>query len=145
MVSGDSFKTMTCKICHSSSVVESPELNDAVSQFENKNYGKALELALPLAEKGEARAQCLVGGLYQTGLGGAMNISAAIGWLQKAGEQGCGLAWHNLSTIYLTGGEGLNPNKEEALRCRKRAIENGFDFSVEFPASFTGCYEDLIK
>ena len=136
---------MTCKICHSSSAVESPELNRAVSQFENGNYGKALELALPLAEKGDATAQCMVGGLSHTGLGGKIDIPAAIGWLQKAGEQGCGLAWHNLSTLYLTGGDRIEANKDEALRCRQRAIENGFDFNVEFPESWTSCYEELFR
>lgn len=95
--------------------------------------------------RGDVKAQCLVGGLYQSGLGGEVDIQAALKWLHKAGEQGCGLAWHNLSTLYLTGGEGLEPNAERARDCQRRAIENGFDFSVEFPESWTNCYQTLLR
>ena len=135
---------MGCKICYPPKEYELPALNEAMPCFENGDYAQAFELALPLAEQGITEAQCMVGGFYQTGLGGEMNHLAAEMWLRKAGEQGCGLAWHNLSTLYLTGGEGFEPNKDEALSCRRKAIENGFDLSVEFPASWSKCYEELL-
>ena len=136
---------MSCKICYPPKEHELPDLNEALSCFESGEYARAFELALPFAEQGITIAQCMVGGFYQTGLGGEVNGLAAEKWLRQAGEQGCGLAWHNLSTLYLTGGDGVEPNKAEALKCRRRAIENGFDLSAEFPESWGKCYEDLLR
>jgi TPR repeat protein len=108
-------------------------------------FASGLALALPVAEMGDAKAQCLVSGLYLNGLGTQIDSQAAVGWLRKAGEQGCALAWHNLSNLYLVGGVGIEINKEEALVCRQRAIQHGFDVRVELPKSWTKCYEDLFR
>jgi uncharacterized protein len=136
---------MNCKLCDTQPIHRHPELDDAIACVENGEFRRALELTLPIAMRGDVKAQCLVGGLYQSGLGGEVDIQAALNWLHQAGEQGGGLAWHNLSTLYLTGGEGLEPNAERAREYKRRAIENGFDFSVEFPESWTNCYQTLLR
>ena len=136
---------MSCRICDSIVASESPELNEALVCLENGNYAHALELALPAAHKGEAIAQCLLGGLYLNGLGVKIDSQVAVGWLEQAGEQGCGPAWHNLSILYLTGGDGIEPDQEAALRYRQRAIENGFDFVGQFSRAWTSCYEELLR
>jgi TPR repeat protein len=87
-------------------------------------------LALPFAKQGITVAQCLVGVCYQIGAGGEVNGRAAETWLRKAGEGGCALAWHNLSTLYLVGAPGFKMNREEAMECRRKAVENGFDLIV---------------
>ena len=120
------------------------QLDDAIACVENGEFRRALGLALPFAMRGDVKAQCLVGGLYQRGLGGELDIQAALNWLHQAGEQGCGLAWLNLSTLYLTGSEGIEPSPERATEYRRRAIENGFDFAAEFPESWTNCYQSLL-
>lgn len=135
---------MSCKICYPAREYEDVGLNEALACLEAGNYAKACELALPLAEQGVAVAQCMVGGLYQTGLGIEADSLSAEKWLRAAGEQGCGLAWHNLWNLYMVGGSGIAPNKTEALQCRKKAIETGFDLEVEFPHLWTKCYEDLL-
>ena len=136
---------MGCRVCYPPKEYESADLKGALACFGEGDYAGAFALALPMAEGGVAMAQCMVGGLYQTGLGGESDALAAERWLRKAGEQGCGLAWHNLSTLYLTGGDGVEPNRDEARRCRRKAIENGFDLSAEFPESWSKCYEDLLR
>jgi len=118
---------MSCKVCHPPKEYESDELNAALACSERGNYSEAFQLALPFAEQGVTIAQCLVGVFYQTGMGGKVNGHAAETWLRKAGEGGCALAWHNLSTLYLVGAPGFEMNREEALECRRKAAENGFD------------------
>ena len=118
---------MSCKICYPSKGYEWADLNEALACSERGNYSRAFELALPFAEQGITVAQCLVGAFYQTGLGDEVNGHAAETWLRKAGEGGCALAWHNLSTLYLVGVPGFGMNREEALECRRKAAENGFD------------------
>ena len=118
---------MSCKLCCPPKKHEFADLNEALACFESGDYAKAFALALPFAEQGITIAQCLVGGFYQTGLGGEMNGLAAEEWLRKAGEGGCALAWHNLSTLYLVGASGIEMNRDEAMECRRKAYENGFD------------------
>ena len=132
---------MSCKICYPSDVA----VEDFLTCSERGDYERAFELALPLAENGNIAAQCLVGGLLQVGLGTQADDLAAEKWLRCAGEKGCGLAWHNLSTLYLTGSESLSPNRDKARECRDKAIENGFDLSVDFSSLKTQCYEDLLQ
>ncbi len=118
---------MSCKVCYPPREYEFADLNEALACRENGDYARAFELALPFAEQGITIAQCLVGGFYQTGLGGELNGFAAEKWLRKAGEGGCGAAWHNLSTLYFVGAPDVEMNREEAMECRRKAYENGFD------------------
>lgn len=99
----------------------------AISYFENGDFVNAFKTALPLAEIENAAAQCMIGSFLMTGMGVKANDVAAEKWLIKAGTQGCGLAWNNLSTFYLTGGKTLLPNKDKAEECLNKAKENGFD------------------
>ncbi|HRH40445.1 MAG TPA: hypothetical protein PKY82_02285 [Pyrinomonadaceae bacterium] len=120
---------ISCKICHPS--VKVFDVEKALTCFERGDYEQAYELALPLAENGNVVAQCMVGSLLQVGFGTQADDLAAEKWLTCAGEKGCGLAWHNLSTLYLTGGKTLSPNSDKARECRDKAIKNGFNWGYE--------------
>jgi TPR repeat protein len=48
-------------------VAQAQTVQDGLAAFEQGNYAHALELLLPLAEKGDAEAQCQMGRLYSRG------------------------------------------------------------------------------
>lgn len=118
---------MKCEICNQLEECSVKDMQLAISYFENGDFNKAFKAALPLAEKENVAAQCMIGSFLMTGMGVEANDVAAEKWLTKAGTQGCGLAWSNLSALYLTGGKTLLPNRDKARECLSKAKENGFD------------------
>lgn len=74
--------------------VKADELQDAVRVLNNGNYETAYKMLAPLAEKGNAAAQLIVGMMYFKGKGIGKNIVQADKWLliseelgQEAGEK----------------------------------------------------------
>lgn len=117
-----------CKVCPLA--VNSDVVQNVVDCFENGDYTQAFEPAMPLAESGNVLAQNMVGSFFQTGIGTQSDDLKAEKWLESAGQQGCGLAWHNLAALYLSGGKNLLPNQEKARECLDKAIINGFDLAL---------------
>jgi TPR repeat protein len=46
-----------------------PNLEEGLAAFEARDYTKAFELLKPIAEQGDAEAQCIVASMYQLELG----------------------------------------------------------------------------
>ena len=74
--------------------VKADELQDAVRVLNNRDFKTAYKMLAPLAEKGNAAAQLIVGMMYFKGKGIAKNIVQADKWLliskelgQEAGEK----------------------------------------------------------
>ena len=105
---------------------ESDSLEEGIDAFSNMRYVDAFQILLPLAEKGVAEAQCIIGSIYQTGLGAPINGIKAVEWYLKAVEQGHALACHNLGTIYEVGMPGVPSDLEQAKFFQNRAAELGF-------------------
>ena len=76
------------------------ELAPARAAFEDRDYAGALELALPLAESGDARAQALIGVMHRTGTLGVVDRAEAVRWLARAADQGEAAAQFNLGLMY---------------------------------------------
>jgi TPR repeat protein len=102
------------------------DLARGLEEFNSGSYSNAFALLLPVAEAGEAEAQCLVANMYQIGKGTAYNISLAIQWYEKSASQGYGVASNNLGEIFLAGEEGIPPDKEKAIFWYEKANEQGF-------------------
>lgn len=66
------------------------------------------------AEQGLGRAQILLAEFYEKGLGVPKDYLQAELWLRKAAEQNIWRAKHELGILYCKGGEGLQPDFEEA-------------------------------
>ena len=91
---------------------------EGLAAFDTEDYAKAKALLEPLAEQGNAEAQCVIGNLYyQLGLGVAPDAAKAIAWYRKSAEQGYGLAANNLA--------GMLPEPEADLWYQK-ARDLGF-------------------
>lgn len=69
-----------------------------IQEFRDQDYAAALPLLQRSAEGGDAEAQCLLGNIYQLGLGEtAANKTQAIAWYYRAANQGYGVATSNLA------------------------------------------------
>ncbi len=80
-----------------------PPLQRARRYFTQKNYQKAYQTWLPLAEAGVEEAQYNIGFLYETGWGVKANFATAAAWYQRAAQSGHAKAQFNLALLYLQG------------------------------------------
>lgn len=101
-------------------------LAEGLAAFEFEDYSLAFRLLEPLAEQGDAEAQCLIANMYHLGFGLEKNIPEAIYWYRKSAEQGYGVASNNLAGIFNTGEHGVAPNSEKAREWYQKAKEQGF-------------------
>lgn len=71
--------------------------------YDRANYQTALNIWLPLAQKGGAKAQTYVGEIYEKGLGTLPNYPQAAQWYQQASNQGYARAKMSLGSLYERG------------------------------------------
>lgn len=99
-----------------------------------EDYDNAMKILFPLADNGNAIAQCNVAILFFAGLGAEVDCVQAVKWYRKAAEQNIvsgnisGLAYHNLSAIFAHGAPGVSADPELAALYLKRAAALGVDF-----------------
>lgn len=97
-----------------------------LAAFEANDYANAFKLLKPLADQGDAEAQCIIGNMYDLGLGLERDIIKAVEWYRKSAEQGYGLASNNLGTIFKSGREGILMDRVESNKWYQKAREQGF-------------------
>src|SRR5262249_2249601 len=81
--------------------------------FQKADYAKALKLARPLAEDGDARAETVLGSAYYRGRGVPQNDSEAAKWFRLAADQGNAVARFTLGAMYGEG-RGVPPHSATA-------------------------------
>ncbi|WP_109016855.1 tetratricopeptide repeat protein [Novimethylophilus kurashikiensis] len=109
------------------SLLKSVEFQKAEAKAEaTGDYSKVLSLIVPLAENGNAEAQCYLASMYHLGIGVCMDGSSAVHWYELAAHQGYSLASNNLSSLYAAGGPNLVANPELSIYWRKKSLAQGF-------------------
>lgn len=103
-----------------------PSLILGLAAFEAKDYTKAFRLLKPIADQGDAEAQCLIGNMYQLGLGLERDVLEAVKWYKKSAKQGYGVASNNLAEILMVGDQGVAIAQAEAEKWYQKAREQGF-------------------
>jgi TPR repeat protein len=103
-------------------------LEDGVAAYQDKAYAKAAEFWRPLAEKGDAAAQYLLGTLYVEGKGVDRDDATAFMWFQRAANQGDARAQYNLGASYAEGA-GVQKSVVEAAKWFQRAANQGMVFA----------------
>lgn len=73
---------------------------DGTRTFARGNYIAAAKTTIPLARRGDARAQALLGFMYEHGRGVAQNFGLAVHWYNCAAEQGHPTAQYLLGLMY---------------------------------------------
>ncbi|MEA2048988.1 MAG: tetratricopeptide repeat protein [Campylobacterota bacterium] len=76
------------------------EFEQAVEDYKNGGYIKALNTFYELAKKENAKAQYNVGLIYANGYGVKQNMAEAQKWYEKAAKQGNSAAQYNLGALY---------------------------------------------
>ncbi len=99
---------------------------EGLTAFQTGNYGKAFKLLEPVAEAGNAEAQCIIANMYQLGMGRNRDISQAINWYKKSSQNGYGVASNNLGSIFLAGDDGIEADLSKAKEWYSLARKQGF-------------------
>jgi len=106
----------------SGEVVAEP-LGDALDAYDAGDYATALRLLRPLAEDGDARAQNILGIMYEDGRGVQQDHARAAQWYRSAADQRFAEAQANLGTTYLYGIGVPHDYVEAALWFRLAAVQ----------------------
>ena len=103
-----------------SSDVEGP-IKEAIEAFQGGRHFKAVELAKPLAEKGNAEAQYLLGFAYETGQGVEASKDKALEYYRKAAASKHRDAIYRLSFILLASDK--EAEREQARAALEEAVK----------------------
>ncbi len=96
----------------------------ALTAYNAQNYTLALELWLPLAQKGDAAAQYNMALMYQQGQGTGKDNTKAFEWFLRSAKQGDQLSMAQVGESYLLG-QGVKKNGQEAAKWLQAAAEKG--------------------
>jgi TPR repeat protein len=94
----------------------------AEAAYRNGDQATALQLALPLAGKGDVHAQSLVGQIYHSGRGGLRDEAEAVKWSRLAANQGHAAAQFRLGLMY-SEGLGVPQDHTQAAHWYGRAAD----------------------
>ena len=106
------------------------DMKKAEKVYEAEDYEKAFKDLLPEAEKGNARAQFILGLLYKQGRGIPQDFKQAAKWFLKAAEQGNARGQFSLGLLYLKG-QGVSKDYKQAEEWLRKAAEQGNDKARE--------------
>jgi uncharacterized protein len=97
-------------------------LEDGIAAYQRGDFATALQLFQPLAEHGDASAQCNLGVMYEQGRGVAQNYREAMRWFRLAAVQGNASAQSNLGVMYYKG-QGIAQDYGEAMKWYRMSAE----------------------
>jgi TPR repeat protein len=100
------------------------DVDAAWRAYDAGDFQDALREALPLAQRGDPKAQQLVGMLYGNGQGVAKDYTEARRWFLKAADQGNARAQYDLGYMYANG-QGVRQDYAEASKWYGKAAEQG--------------------
>ncbi|MAW34293.1 MAG: hypothetical protein CMK56_07790 [Proteobacteria bacterium] len=103
-------------------------LDEALNLYKSSKFLETVKLLKPLAEKGDAEAQSLLGWMYFRGEGVAKSNKSALQWYVLAAEKGNHGAQFNLGFMYHQG-HGVPLDYSEAVRWYIKAREGGNVFA----------------
>ena len=92
----------------------------------SRNYEKAAEIYLNLAQKNHKKAQYRLGYFYYRGLFFKRDDREAVKWYRLSAEQGYAEAQLSLGCIYMNGRNGVEQNISEALKWIRLSALRGY-------------------
>jgi TPR repeat protein len=93
--------------------------------YKASDYASARQIWMPLALRGETRAQYSIGLLYEKGQGVEQDLSTALSWYRKAAEQNHADSQHRMAVAYAYGLGGLIKDDATAVKWLHKAASNG--------------------
>ncbi len=104
------------------------ELQRAAAAYKEGDYDTALQIFIPLAEKGDMIAQFNLAKMYRKGRGIPKDYKTAVKWFTFSAEQGNAKAQYHLGVAH-SFGLGVVPDYKIALKWFNRSAEQGNTFS----------------
>jgi len=101
------------------------QFNRGVALMKNEEFADAVRAFRIAAEKGNAKAQFLLGACYYNGKGVERDVDEAVRWTRKAAEQGYVEAQCSLGCTYADG-NGVDKDMAEAARWFRKAAKEGY-------------------
>lgn len=101
------------------------QFNRGVALMKNEEFADAVRAFRIAAEKGNAKAQLLLGACYYNGKGVERDVDEAVRWTRKAAEQGYVEAQYSLGRVYADG-NGVDKDMAEAVRWFRKAAKEGY-------------------
>jgi TPR repeat protein len=99
--------------------------DEGVAAYKHGDYATTLREFRPLAEQGDAKAQGLLGFMYDNGHGVVQDYAEAVKWYRKAAEQGNADAQSNLGNRYANG-QGVVQDHAAAVKWYRKAAHQGY-------------------
>lgn len=106
-------------------------LNEGLTAYAKADYPVALKTLQPLAEKGDGKAQNLIGKMYYLGQGVAKDQAKGAQWFRKAAENGVPEAQGMLGYMHLVGEAGALLDMGLAQEWMTKAA-NGGDVGAQY-------------
>lgn len=103
-----------------------PRLDRGIAYYEKGLFPKAYKLLLPLAKKGYAKAQLLVGDCHANGQGVFMDTEEAVKWYRSAADQELPEAQHRMFSC-CRDGVGIERNSANAAKWCRKAADAGLE------------------
>jgi hypothetical protein len=100
-------------------------LDSARNAYSNKEYRRAADLYLPLAQGGDATAQFNLGVMYDQGQGVPRDDQQALYWYRKAADQDFVEAQFNIGIMYAIG-QGMPKDFKQAADWYRKAAIQGY-------------------
>jgi TPR repeat protein len=100
------------------------ELSQALSAYRARQYGAAVEMLKPLAQRGDPWAQYSLAVAYDDGFGVPRNFRLALEWYRRAGYQGLADAQYMAGRFY-GNGRGVKQDPAKALFWLELAAAGG--------------------
>lgn len=100
------------------------EFEDGVAALNRGDHKTALAMFTKGANKGDARAQHILGVIYATGQGVPQDYNQAVSWYRKSAEQGYADAQFSLGVAYAKG-QGVPQDYSQAVSWSRQAAEQG--------------------
>ncbi len=110
-------------LCFAAPVAAGP-FEDAVIAHHRGDYATALRQFRSLAGQGNADAQTMLGAIYSTGQGVAVNYAEAMRWYRLAANQGDAFTQAMLGMMYYNG-HGAAKDYAEAAKWSRKAADQG--------------------
>lgn len=114
------------------SITAKAGFEEGKSAFEKGNFATAKQELQPLADKGDAKAQNLIGQMYLEGKGEDVNYKKAMEWFLKAAEQGYPNSQTNIGEMYLKNQGvtvGYRIGYKKAMEWFLKAAEQGYPYA----------------
>ena len=100
------------------------DFNDGHNAYISEDFKTAFQEWEPLAKRGDADAQNMLGFMYRWGQGVQQDFETARGWYRRSADQGNPTAQSNLGLVYWYG-LGVSKDHKRAFHWFLRAAEQG--------------------